>query len=97
MATKIQGDFLIKHLEKGMKKRLFQYAVVLHKFTKVNGAQVGAISTSSVQEYEDSELIIEPTFVMAKSEKDVVFKVTRLIKEEHASDPDNVEILIRNF
>lgn len=74
-----------------MKKKLFQYAVILHKYEKDEANLKGGPI------YVDSELIIQPTMMLAKSEKDVVFKVTRLIPEEHAGDPDNVEILIRNF
>ncbi len=75
------------------KKKLFQYTVILHKYSTVN--QTG--STSNIKEYSDSEIIIQPTFILAKSEKDVVFKVTRNIPSEFAEDPDNIEILIRNF
>jgi ABC-type sugar transport system ATPase subunit len=47
--------------------------------------------------YVDSKIIIEPTTALSKSEKDLVFKITREIPEEYASDPDNVQIVIRNF
>lgn len=65
-------------------KKLFQYAVLVHSYDKEG-------------DYLDSKTIIQPTYTLAKSEKDLVFKVTREIPEEFASDPDNVEILIRNF
>ena len=65
-------------------KHLFQYAVILHKYDKENN-------------YEDSQIIIEPTTELAKSEKDLVFKITRAIPEEHTSNPDNIQILVRNF
>lgn len=65
-------------------KQLFQYAVILHERDK-DGS------------YVNSKIIIEPTTVLAKSEKDLVFKITREIPEEYASDPDNVQIIIRNF
>ena len=65
-------------------KQLFQYAVILHERDK-DGV------------YVDSKIIIEPTTVLAKSEKDLVFKITREIPEEYAEDPDNVQILVRNF
>jgi hypothetical protein len=64
-------------------KKLFQYVVIFHKYEK--------------SEYKDSELIIEPKFMLAESEKEVVFKATREIDEEYAKSPDNVEIIIRNF
>lgn len=70
-----------------MKQMLFTYAVILH--SKLVSEKGG---TSYI-----SELIIEPTTVLAKSEKDVVFKITRLIPAEHAENPDDIEILVRPF
>ena len=64
-------------------KQLFQYAVVLHKYTD--------------KVYVDSEIIIQPTTRLAKSEKELLFAITREIPEEHAKDPDNIQILVRNF
>jgi hypothetical protein len=68
-------------------KKLFQYTVILHEFTQGEKGK----------EYKDSKVIIEPKFILAKNEKDVAFKVTREIPDEFAVDPDNVEIVIRNF
>ncbi len=68
-------------------KRLFQYAVILHEYETKDGKK----------EYKDSKIIIEPKIVLAKSEKDLVFKVTREIPDEYAENPDNVEIIIRPF
>jgi len=65
-------------------KQLFQYAVLVHTYDK-DGS------------YVDSKIIIEPTSAVAKSEKDLIFKITREIPEEYAKDPDNVQILVRNF
>ena len=65
-------------------KTLFQYAVILHTYDKEGN-------------YEDSKVIVEPKTTLAKSEKDLVFKITREIPEEYATDPDNVQILVRNF
>lgn len=67
-----------------MKKELFEYAVLLH-------------TEDADGDITKTEMIINPTTILAKSEKDVVFKVTRAIPEKHAENPDNVEILIRNF
>lgn len=64
-------------------KQLFQYAVVLHKYTD--------------KVYVDSEIIIQPTTRLAKSEKELLFAITREIPEEHAKDPDNIQIIVRNF
>ena len=77
-----------------MKQKLFTYAVILHK--EKNSLDVTGKGLTGVTEYE-SKLIIEPTTMLAKSEKDLVFKVTRLIPEEAAENPDNVEILVRPF
>jgi hypothetical protein len=65
-------------------KTLFQYAVVLHEY-------------DNDKKYVDSKVIIETKTVLAKSEKDLVFKITREIPEEYAENPDNVQIYVRNF
>jgi len=65
-------------------KTLFQYAVVLHEYDKD-------------KKYVDSKIIIDLTTALAKSEKDLVFKITRAIPEEYTENPDNVQIIIRNF
>ena len=65
-------------------KQLFQYAVILHERDK------DAV-------YVDSKIIIELKTALAKSEKDLVFKITREIPEEYAENPDNVQIYVRNF
>jgi hypothetical protein len=64
-------------------KYLFQYAVLLHKYTD--------------KVYVDSEVILGPTTRLAKSEKNLLFAVTREIPEEYAQDPDNIQIIVRNF
>lgn len=71
------------------KQKLFQYAVILHEKEED--------SSKTAESYKSSKLVIEPTFLLAKDQKDVLFKVTRLIKDEDAKDPDNIEILVRNF
>jgi len=69
-------------------KKLFEYAVIFHKYEELkNGEKV----------YKDSEIIINPKFTLAESEKEVIFKATREIDEAYARFPDNVEILIRKF
>lgn len=67
-----------------MKKKLFEYAVILH-------------TTDDKGKVTNSEAIIKPKTILAKSEQDVAFKVTREIPDEHAENPDNVEIIIRSF
>lgn len=69
-------------------KKLFQYTVLFHKYEKTeSGANV----------YKDSELIIEPKYILAETENEVIFKATREIGEKYAKAPDNIEILVRNF
>jgi hypothetical protein len=65
-------------------KHLFQYAVLLHEYDEKGN-------------YTDSKIIVEPKTALAKSEKDLVFKVTREIPEEFVSNPDNVQILVKVF
>jgi hypothetical protein len=47
--------------------------------------------------YEDSKLIIPVSTALAKSEKDLIFKITRDIPDAYAENPDNIEIVVRNF
>jgi hypothetical protein len=68
-------------------KQLFQYTVLLHEYTEKEGKK----------EFKDTKIIIEPKFELAKNEKDLVFKITREIPAEFATEPDNIQILIRNF
>ena len=65
-------------------KQLFQYSVVFHQFDKEG-------------DYVDSKVIIEPKIALSKSEKDLIFKITREIPEEFADDAQNVQIIVRNF
>ncbi len=65
-------------------KKLFMYAVILHKY-------------DDKKVYQDSEIIIAPKTVLAKTEKELVFKITREIPDDHTSNPDNIEIVIKNF
>jgi hypothetical protein len=69
-------------------KQLFQYTVIFHKY---------GLNESGAKVYIDSELIIEPRYILAADEKDVIFKATREVGEEYAHSPDSVEILIKKF
>lgn len=69
-------------------KQLFSYCVILDTYTT---------NEKGEKKYEDSKVIIDPKTVLAKSEKEVLFKVTREIPEQYSSDPDNVRILIKGF
>lgn len=68
-------------------KKLFQYTVLFHEYEITEKGKV----------YKDSKIIAEPKFALAVSEKELIFKATREIDEKYAGDPDNVQILIRNF
>lgn len=68
-------------------KSLFQYTVLFHEYETTEKGRV----------YKDSQIIAEPKFVLASSEKEVIFKATREIDEKYAASPDDVQILIRNF
>jgi len=69
-------------------KKLFQYTVIFHKYE---------LNELGVKVYVDSELVIEPRYVLAVDEKDVIFKATREVDEEYAHSPDSIEILIKKF
>ena len=90
LMTEALSDYL-KEKEKMSKKRPFQYMVLLHQFEKDEANLKGG------PVYKDSVVIIDLKTVMARSEKELVFKITREIPEEHAGEPDNVEIIIRPF
>lgn len=70
-----------------MKKSLFQYAVIFHDYEKTENGKI----------YKDSKLIVEPKFILAATEKEVVFKATREVPDEYSSTPDDIQILVRNF
>lgn len=69
------------------KMRMFQYAVILHK-TEVKDGKT---------DYVGAEIIIEPKIILARNEKEVLFKATREIPEDKTDNPDNIDIIIRNF
>ena len=86
VATYLRSPNFLKQKQKQMKK-LFQYTVLFHEYE----------TTDKGKTYKDSKIISEPKFVLATSEKEVVFKATREVDEKYAADSDNVQILIRNF
>jgi hypothetical protein len=74
------------------KLQLFQYAVILHKKKESKGSE--AIKNDEI---DGSQLIIEPKWILAKDAKSAAFTATRAIDEKYASDPDMIEIQVRNF
>lgn len=73
-----------------MKKKLFQYAVIYHDKSK-------STSTGSAATEYESKVVIEPKTILAATEKEVLFRATREIDEQYIKNPDDVEIIIRNF
>lgn len=74
----------VNNVKTNKMKKLFTYAVLLHSYDEKKN-------------YIDSKIIIEPTTILAKTEKEAAFIVTRAIPAEHVTNPDNVEILIKLF
>jgi hypothetical protein len=68
-------------------KQLFECVVMFDKYEETEKGSV----------YKDTQIVIQPKFVLAKDEKEVLFKMTREIPEEFATSPDNVRIYVRNF
>lgn len=69
------------------KQCLWQYTVILHKSTTKDGKEI----------FEGAEMVLEPKYILAKNEKEVIFKATREIPENKTTNPENVEILVRPF
>ena len=69
-------------------KQLFTYAVLLDSYDT---------DEKGNKKFKDTKIVLEPKTTLANNEKEVVFKVTREIPAEFASDPDNVRILVKNF
>lgn len=65
-------------------KQLFQCAILLHKRDENN-------------KLIDTEFIMWPEFRLAKSERELLFTLTREIPAESIDNPDDIQILIRNF
>ena len=69
-------------------KQLYQYAAIYHKYD---------FNEEGIKVYKDSELLIEPKYVLANDEKEVIFKATKHVGEYYAQSPDSVEIVIKKF
>lgn len=69
-------------------KQLYQYAAIFHKYD---------FNEEGIKVYKDSELVIEPKYVLANDEKEVIFKATKHVGEYYAHSPDSVEIVIKKF
>jgi hypothetical protein len=69
-------------------KQLYQYVAIYHKHE---------FNEEGIKVYTDSELIIEPKYVLANDEKEVIFKATKHVGQYYAQSPDSVEIVIKKF
>jgi len=69
-------------------KQLYQYVAIYHKYD---------FNEEGIKVYTDSELLIEPKYILANDEKEVIFKATKHISEYYAQSPDSVEIVIKKF
>lgn len=65
-------------------KQLFQCAILLHTYDE-NKKPL------------DTQFILFPEFRLAKSERELLFNLTREIPADYIDNPDNIQILIRNF
>ena len=69
-------------------KQLYQYVAIYHKHE---------FNEEGIKVYTDSELIIEPKYILANDEKEVIFKATKHVGQYYAQSPDSVEIVIKKF
>lgn len=68
-------------------KKVYEYMALYHEYEIKDGSKT----------YKDSKIILEKKQCLAKSDKEILFRVTREIPEQYADDSDNVEIIIRPF
>lgn len=69
--------------------KLFEYAIVFHPKT-VKDAQGN-------ETQGPDELVVKPTFVLAKSDKEVAMRAAREIPEKYLDTLDQVEVCVRPF
>jgi hypothetical protein len=68
---------------------LFEYAVIYHPRT---------IKDPQGNETQGTdELLVKPTFILAKSDKEVAMRAARGIPEEYLDKLDRVEVCVRPF
>jgi len=69
--------------------RLFEYAVLFHPRATKDQVERGDLP--------ESQLIVDITQVLARSDKEALMVATRAIPEEYADKLDRVEIALRPF
>lgn len=69
--------------------KLFEYAILYHPkaMRDTNGNESQGPDT----------LLVKPTFMLAKSDKEVAMRAARDIPEAHLDELDRVEVLVRPF
>jgi len=65
---------------------LFEYAILRHPKPPSKDEHAPA-----------SELVVEPTYVLANNQDEAAMKAARAIPDSHADHLDEVEVLIRPF
>lgn len=71
------------------RSRLFEYAILFNPKEQKDAA--GNDTT------QPTRLLVEPTFALATSEKELAMKAARAIPEEFANKLEQVEIVVRPF
>ena len=72
------------------KGKLFEYAVLYHPKVKKNAA-------GEVVEEKKSEVVVQPTSVLATTDQEVAMLAARSIPQELTDKLDCVEIVVRPF
>jgi hypothetical protein len=68
---------------------LFEYAIVYHP-RRVKDAAGNEVETAD-------ELLVKPTYILAKSDKEVAMRAAREIPSEHLDHLDRIEVCVRPF
>lgn len=69
-----------------MNEKLFEYAVIFHP-TKKEREEQG----------KRSVMVVKPTFVLAKSDQEVVLLACRSLSSEYMENADRLEVAVRPF
>jgi hypothetical protein len=69
--------------------KLFEYAIIFHPKTVRDG--------QGNETQGPAEILVQPTFVLAKSDKDVGIRAAREIPQKYMDLLDQVEVCVRPF
>lgn len=69
--------------------KLYEYAIIYHPKTTKDAA--------GNESQGPDELLVKPTFVLAKSDKEVAMRAAREIPETYLDKLDQVEVCVRPF